>query len=256
MVVGIDVFKKYFEQYPNNYIIIGGAACDIIINEAGFTPRATKDIDIILIVEVLSSAFVQQFWEFIKDGEYRKKEKSSDEREYYRFRNPQNTNFPFQIEIFSRTPDMIVLPDDAHLTPIPIDDDLSSLSAILINNEYYHFIIEHSQLQDGLHLANVEALICLKMIAFLEIRERIENGIREDSKQMKKHKSDVFRLALMLTPETRFLLHPNIQKHVNEFVNLVQNDLPDGSMFKEMGVGKIDAKIVYQQLLKSFNVGN
>jgi hypothetical protein len=27
-------------------------------------------------------------------------------------------------------------------------------------------------------------------------------------------------------------------------------------MFKEMGVGKIDAKIVYHQLLKSFNVGH
>ena len=49
MVVGLDIFKKYFEQYPDNYIIIGGTACDIIIGEAGFTPRATKDIDIILI---------------------------------------------------------------------------------------------------------------------------------------------------------------------------------------------------------------
>jgi hypothetical protein len=41
MVVGLDVFKKYFEQYPDNYIIIGGTACDIIIGEAGFIPRAT-----------------------------------------------------------------------------------------------------------------------------------------------------------------------------------------------------------------------
>lgn len=139
MVVGIDVFKKYFEEYPENYVIIGGTACDIIINEAGFIPRATKDIDIILIVEALSTAFVNQFWRFIKAGEYRAKEKSSDNRQYYRFKNPKNTNFPFQIEIFSRTPDVIVLPDDAHLTPIPSDDDLSSLSAILLNNEYYNF---------------------------------------------------------------------------------------------------------------------
>ena len=51
MVVGIDIFKKYFEQYPDNYIIIGGTACDIIIGEAGFTPRATKDIDIIVSYE-------------------------------------------------------------------------------------------------------------------------------------------------------------------------------------------------------------
>ncbi len=49
MVRGLDVFKKYFEAYPDNYVIIGGTACDMIIDEAGFVPRATKDIDIILV---------------------------------------------------------------------------------------------------------------------------------------------------------------------------------------------------------------
>ena len=62
MVRGLDIFKKYFEEYPNNYVIIGGTACDIHIGEAGLTPRATKDIDIILVVEALSSEFVKQFW--------------------------------------------------------------------------------------------------------------------------------------------------------------------------------------------------
>jgi len=44
MVRGLDIFKKYFEQYTENYVIIGGTACDIIIDEASFVPRATKDI--------------------------------------------------------------------------------------------------------------------------------------------------------------------------------------------------------------------
>jgi hypothetical protein len=44
MVRGINIFKKYFEEYHDNYVIIGGTACDLIIDEAGFTPRATKDI--------------------------------------------------------------------------------------------------------------------------------------------------------------------------------------------------------------------
>lgn len=57
MVRGLDIFKKYFEQYPGNYVIIGGTACDIIIDDAGFVPRATKDIDIILVVEALNSEF-------------------------------------------------------------------------------------------------------------------------------------------------------------------------------------------------------
>lgn len=53
MVTGIDKFKEYFAEYENNYIIIGGTACDILEENAGQIPRATKDIDIILIVEAV-----------------------------------------------------------------------------------------------------------------------------------------------------------------------------------------------------------
>ena len=39
------------EYPPDNYVIIGGTACDIIIEDAGLTTRVTKDIDMILVVE-------------------------------------------------------------------------------------------------------------------------------------------------------------------------------------------------------------
>ena len=57
MVVGLDTFSTHFKDFQDSYIIIGGTACDIIIEEAGFVPRATDDIDIILIVEALSPDF-------------------------------------------------------------------------------------------------------------------------------------------------------------------------------------------------------
>ncbi len=254
MVRGLDIFKKYFEQYSDNYVIIGGTACDIIIDEAGFVPRATKDIDIILVVEALSSEFVKQFWQFIKDGDYGDQEKSNDERQYYRFKKPRNTEFPHQIELFSRTPDVIVLEGEAHLTPIPVDDDLSSLSAILLNNDYYNYMIEHSQVEDGLHHANIEALICLKAKAFLEIKERIESGSKEDAKHLRKHKADVFRLTVMLTRESEFDLPITLQEHVNQFAELTAGDLPDKAIFKEMGLSNIDPTNVFEQFKKSFRV--
>ena len=254
MVRGLDIFKKYFEQYPENYVIIGGTACDIIIDEAGFVPRATKDIDIILVVEALNSDFVKHLWQFINDGKYQQREKSNDEREYYRFVKPENTDFPHQIELFSRTPDVIVLEGGAHLTPIPVDDDLSSLSAILLNDDYYNYMIEHSQVDDGLHHANIEALICLKAKAFLEIKERIEKGSKEDTKQLRKHKADVFRLTVMLTPESIFELPEIIQDHVNQFAALASPELPDKAIFKEMGIANVDPNNVFEQFKKSFRV--
>jgi hypothetical protein len=254
MVRGLDIFKKYFEQYPNNYIIIGGTACEIIIDEAGFVPRATKDIDIILVVEALSSDFVKQFWQFINDGKYQQREKSNDKREYYRFIKPGDTDFPHQIELFSRTPDVIVLEGEAHVTPIPVDDDLSNLSAILLNDDYYNYMIEHSQIEEGLHHANIEALICLKAKAFLEIKERIENGSKEDVKQLKKHKADVFRLTVMISPQSIFELPDTIQTHVNQFAELTAGDFPDKAIFKEMGLSNIDPNAVFEQFIKSFKV--
>lgn len=256
MVKGLDVFKKYFEQHTDNYIIIGGTACDIIIDDAGFVPRATKDIDIILIVEALSDDFVKRFWQFIKDGKYQQKEKSNDERQYYRFMKPENTDFPYQIELFSRIPDGIILEGEVHLTPIPVNADLSSLSAILVDDEYYKYMIEHSTFENGLHRANIEALVCLKAKAYLEIRERIENGSKEDSKQLKKHKADVFRLLVLLTQESEFELPKIIQTDINQFSAFTESDLPDKAIFKEMGVGNIDPIKVLEQFKKAFKVSD
>jgi hypothetical protein len=43
------------------------------------------------------------------------------------------------IELFTKRPDVIVLPEDAMLTPLPFDEEISSLSAILLNDDYYDF---------------------------------------------------------------------------------------------------------------------
>jgi hypothetical protein len=115
-------------------------------------------------------------------------------------------------------------------------------------------MIEHSQVEDGLHHANIEALICLKAKAFLEIKERIENGSNEDSKQLRKHKADVFRLTVMLTPESEFDLPKTIQAHVNQFAELTAGDLPDKAIFKEMRLSNIDPNNVFEQFKKSFRV--
>ena len=51
MVKGIERFKEFFKGFENSYVIIGGTACEIHEELYAQTPRATKDIDIILIVE-------------------------------------------------------------------------------------------------------------------------------------------------------------------------------------------------------------
>ena len=254
MVRGLAKFKEYFEKFPHNYVIIGGTACDLIIDHAGFVPRATKDIDIILVVEALNAGFVKQFWQFVQDGNYEHKEKSDEERKYYRFKKPGTLDFPYQIELFSRNPDLLDLDEDTYLTPIPTDEDHSSLSAILMNDDFYHYMLKHSALENGLHRANIEAVICLKAKAYLEIAERIANGTKEDSKQLRKHTGDVFRLAVILTENDLFELPESIKADLQSFMDIISRDIPGKELFKEMGLGNVAPEKVFHQILKSFQL--
>lgn len=61
MVIGLEKFKERFKQFWNQYVIIGGTACNLIMENEELPFRATKDIDIVLIVEVLTVEFGRQF---------------------------------------------------------------------------------------------------------------------------------------------------------------------------------------------------
>jgi hypothetical protein len=65
------------------------------------------------------------------------------------------------LELFSRVPDSLTIDDASHLTPIPITDDVSSLSAILVDDEYYQFIQSGRDVYDGLPLARADRLMAL-----------------------------------------------------------------------------------------------
>lgn len=128
MVKGLNRFKDYFADYDGNYVIIGGTACNAYEEMMAQEPRATKDIDLILIVEALTDAFVRRFWDFVVAGGYQQRERGEGEardrsgrkHEYYRFMKPTGTSYPKQVELFSRNLGLIDFPSDAHITPIPI----------------------------------------------------------------------------------------------------------------------------------------
>jgi hypothetical protein len=66
VIKGLDKFKEYFENYKEQYVLIGGAACDLILSDTLIPPRATKDLDVVLVVEALTSAFAGSFGNLYK----------------------------------------------------------------------------------------------------------------------------------------------------------------------------------------------
>lgn len=45
MVYGLEKFKEYFKNFNYNYVLIGGTACEILLNSMGNDFRATKDFN-------------------------------------------------------------------------------------------------------------------------------------------------------------------------------------------------------------------
>lgn len=54
------------------------------------------------------------------------------------------------LELFSRVPDGLSFVPPGHLTPIPIDEQISSLSAILLNDDYYQFVLAGRKSKHGM----------------------------------------------------------------------------------------------------------
>ena len=45
MVKGIEKFREAFSAFSENYVIIGGTACDAVLSKTMAEPRATHNID-------------------------------------------------------------------------------------------------------------------------------------------------------------------------------------------------------------------
>lgn len=198
MVRGLDSFREWFRDYEDQYAIIGGTACDILMADRGVDFRATKDLDLVLIVEAVDVEFANRFWDFVVSAGYEHRNKSTGNPQFYRFTNPKLRDYPMMIELFSRKPDIITLPDDVLLTPIPVDEEISSLSAILLEDAYYEFLKQGRVRVSEVTILDVPFLIPFKAKAWLDLSDRKKAGERVDSRNIRKHKNVVFRLTELL----------------------------------------------------------
>lgn len=250
MVKGLALFRDRFRDHTDKYILIGGAACDLVMDAAGAPFRATKDLDIVLCVEALDGAFVKTFWRFVEDGQYQVHEKSTDEKQFYRFHKPADNAFPAMLELFARRPDVLQSNDVGHLTPLPVDEDVSSLSAILMDDNYYHFIRSGKQEVEGVSVIGATHLIPLKALAWLDLTARAGRGEPVDSKTIKKHKNDVFRLYQILDPATDPRAPAVVKDHLGEFLKRMETEDID---LKSLGIDA-DKRQILDELKQIYRI--
>ena len=136
MVTGIESFKEWFKGSEEQYAVIGGTACDILMTEEGLDFRATKDIDLVLII-------------------------------------------------------------------------------------------------DGVTVLDAAYLIPFKAKAWMDLTDRKAAGEYVDSKNIKKHKNDVFRLTELIDPTSKVMAPQGVYEDIQNFVQRMQTDRVD---IKQLGL--------------------
>ena len=238
MVKGLDVFREHCMGFEDQYVLIGGAACDVLFtnNEGNF--RATRDLDMVLIVEALTPEFGNRFWELIEAGGYRNKVTSMGAPQFFRFDKPINENYPKMIDLFARTE--YVLKGKNDLTPIHVGDDVSSLSAILLNEDYYRILLEGRAVVQGISVLRSEYLVLFKAKAYLDLCEKQAVGGLIDSRDIKKHKNDILRILSEFMLERVSKLPESVHNDIREFVIRLEKEPFDVNIRKNYGVSNGD----------------
>jgi len=227
MVKGLDIFREHFRQFEGFFTLIGGAACVEWFDAEQLEFRATEDLDLVLMIEVLNQDFIAAIRTFVKEGEYEIRERSEGVPILYRFAKPARDEFPVKLEFCSRSPEGFELADGQEVIPIIVEPGHHSLSAILLDNAYYELIRAHHDERGGLWIANINSLIPLKAYAWLRLSKARGDGKSVDAKNISKHRGDVFRLAATLPATSGPVLPPSIAADLVSFLSAFPEASPE-----------------------------
>ena len=143
-----------------------------------------------------------------KDGRY----------QLFRFEKPRNADFPPKIELLSRRPEVLDGVETA-LGRFRITDGDYSLSAILLDDDYYRLLEDGVEIIDGLPVLGLRYLPVFKMHAWANLTRDRANGHAVHSDEINKHRSDVCKLCSLFDPGTTVELPETVRKEVAGFVD-------------------------------------
>jgi len=110
MIKGLDKFKAHFAQHTKLFVLIGGVACHEWLATQGLEFRATKDIDILLIVEALDQGFIARFWEFVEAGTTKSESGLLGRENFIASRSPRMTRIPPCLSYSADNPEKSTFP--------------------------------------------------------------------------------------------------------------------------------------------------
>ena len=168
LVAGIDAFRDAMAGHEDKYVLIGGGACSLLFEETPLEFRLTKDLDVVVLAASDDVGLGEALWSFVRNGGYRCGAREDGSARYYRFtlpleRQTAGVDLPQEIELFSHA--TWPVSEGVQIVPVPFGDDISSLYAILLNEDYYGFIKRGLVVKHGVPVPDALHIIPLKMCA-------------------------------------------------------------------------------------------
>lgn len=236
MIPGFARFEEAFRNDAGFYVVIGGAARELIYADTGaWQSTATKDLDVVLIAEAIDANFVSKFMRFVKTAGYTHVTKTGD-CQLYRFTAPEDLSYPQQIELLGRKPDYLI-GVEAIVGKVLVDSVQYSLSAILLDDDYYSLLASGVAVtrKYGIPTLAHEYLPVFKMRAFNDLSDKRKRGEAIREGEIGKHRRDVFRLVSIMPPKTQIDLPRAIRDEIERFLDNVT--LPSRNYMKSIGLG-------------------
>jgi len=198
-LAGLSHFEEHFREFKDQYVIVGGFATLMLLDrELPNHGKATHDIDLVLLT-TSSIEMADRIKIYIKEGGYTIQKGQQDRYQYYRFVEPQVEGYAKEIELFAAEEYGIELDEGQRIIPIDPEEGLYSLSAIMLDTEYFDMIKHNIEEIDGIPYSNTLATMLLKMSAVYDLYHRSDD-------KWKKHRRDILKLALLLTGEEQVIL--------------------------------------------------
>jgi hypothetical protein len=250
VVQGLDKFVEYFKDFKNDYVVIGGLATAMVMNQLDFTFRATKDIDLVVISND-NEEFLKRLLSFIELAGYSTKQRTNNDIKHnlFRFFGSEDKSYPEQIELFAIHKEDSTIINNSHIIPIETPGFYDYLSAILLDKDYYTLLIENTIEIDGLNVASAEVLIPLKIHAHLNL---INGKANYDGK----HLRDVIRLCTVLDGENNISLYGEPKKDFLKFIPIFEEIEEDKvkTILKSMQINNVSKNELFSIFKLSYKI--
>ena len=222
MVRGMERFLGFFADWKSSFVVIGGCACSQWCEDNAIHFRSTQDIDMVLLLEAKAAGFFSRFWEYIRSGQYVLKRRPEDNSTIlFRFERPgAGLDFPKKIELLTGISNLAI-PNDIRIVHLNVEDERYSLSAILLQKDYYNLVSTGcTETSNGMPTVSPDVLALLKAKACLNLLEEKQAGRFVSEHDLRKHRNDVFQLAYLFRRRYDGELTQLIKDDMSKFLQL------------------------------------